>query len=130
MAKAKVLLIDDEKDLAQLLALRIKSWGYDFIFADSGKEGLAALEKESPGVIILDYLMPGMDGVETFKEIRKVNKDIPVIMFTAYPDGESMARAKELQASAYVPKLSAYFNPEENLKTAIELVLKRENKAR
>lgn len=125
MLKPKILLIDDERDFAQLMGLRIKNWGYDLISADSGKEGLSALKKEAPHLIILDYLMPGMDGVETLKEIRKINKNIPVIMFTAHPDEESMSKSRGLDVSAYVPKLSVYSNTEENLKSAVELALKK-----
>lgn len=90
MAKIKILLVDDEVDLLELMSKRIESWGYDLIVATNGKEALDMLKSEEPDIIVLDYMMPDMDGVATLKKIRAMHNKIPVIMFTAFPDEKSI----------------------------------------
>ena len=84
MAKLKILLVDDEEEFCTLMGVRIINWGYDFIKASSGKEALDILKSQNPDIIILDYMMPEMDGVATLKEIRagKFALITPVITFT------------------------------------------------
>jgi DNA-binding NarL/FixJ family response regulator len=69
--------------------------------------------------MILDYMMPDMDGVATLTEIRKINKKIAVIMFTAYPDMKSIKAAQDLNVTVYTPKLSSYEDLRASLETAI-----------
>ena len=80
MPKIKILIVDDEPDILFLIGERIKLWGYGLLKAPDGKSALKALEEKKPDIVILDYLMPGMDGVRTFREIRKIDKKIPVII--------------------------------------------------
>ncbi|MFC1807451.1 response regulator [Candidatus Omnitrophota bacterium] len=122
MNKKKILLVDDEVDFMDFIGIRIESWGYESIKANSGKEALELLETEKPDLIVLDYLMPDMDGVTTFKHIRKINEDIPVIMFTAYPDKKSMKKTEKLGVVSYIPKLSTYSDTTQSLKSAINLI--------
>ena len=121
MGKRKVLLIDDEQDLLTVIGLTIESWGYEVITASSGKDGIEALKNQNPDIVILDYLMPEMDGIATLKEIRKINTKIPVIMFTAHPEGLPLKGAENLKINAFVPKSS----PESILKTTITMVEKK-----
>jgi len=72
--------------------------------------------------------MPGMDGIETLREIRKLNKEIPVIMFTAFPDKTSIEGTEALGVSAYIPKLSMFPTGESALKTALKMSEKKINK--
>lgn len=125
MARLKVLIVDDEPDFLKLMGTRIESWGYDVIKASSGKEGIDAVKSESPNVVILDYMMPDMDGVEVLKEVRRIDKKIPVIMFTAYPDLKSMGDTEKLGVSSYIPKLSNYTDTLSTLKANIEMIEKR-----
>lgn len=125
MAKLKILLVDDELDFLEMLGQRIRFWGYELIEASSGIEAVEALKGKVPDIIILDYMMPQMDGIDTLREIRKVSKDIPVIMFTAYPEAEAIKSAERLGVSSFIPKLSAYSNSDANLKTAIGMVEKK-----
>ncbi|MBU1923169.1 MAG: response regulator, partial [Candidatus Omnitrophica bacterium] len=85
MDKKKILIIDDEKDLVQLVKLNLERTGlYDVIAAHNGDEGLLKVEKECPDLIVLDVMMPGKDGFEVLKELRKPGvKWRPVIMLTA-----------------------------------------------
>ncbi|MGB2705838.1 MAG: response regulator [Candidatus Omnitrophota bacterium] len=124
MEKTKVLLVDDEIDLILIMGKRIKGWGYDLLEALNGKEALLAVESKHPDIVILDYMMPDMDGITTLKEIRKVNKNIPVIMFTAFPDKKSIEDTESLGVSAYIPKLSMFPASESSLKTALKMAEK------
>lgn len=121
MDKKKILLVDDEKDLLTVIGLTIESWGYEVIKASSGKEALGVLNDKNPDLVILDYLMPEMDGIATLKEIRKFNTKIPVIMFTAHPEGIPLKGTDNLGISAFVPKASA----EAILRTSIRMVEQR-----
>lgn len=84
MAK-KILLVDDEVDLVELLKIRLESNGYDVLAAHNGKECLHEAKANLPDLIILDVLMPEMDGYTTLRELKKEDetKDIPVIILTA-----------------------------------------------
>lgn len=125
MNKKKVLMIDDELDLLILMRERIRSWGYDLVEAKSGEEGINLLAQEKPDMIVLDYLMPNMDGVTTLKKIREINKDIPVIMFTAYPDERSIEGTEKLSVIAFVPKLSIYGDSQTALRSALSIAVKK-----
>ncbi|MBL7068355.1 MAG: response regulator [Candidatus Omnitrophica bacterium] len=125
MAKLKILLIDDEKDFLELMGRVIKMWGYDLITALNGKDGIDAVKKKSPDIIILDYIMPDLDGLSTLKKIRRIDRKIPVIMFTAHPDGKSLGHTERLGVSSYIPKMSAYSDTHATLKAAIEMATKK-----
>jgi CheY-like chemotaxis protein len=121
MDKKKLLLVDDEKDLLTVVGLTIESWGYEVLKAPSGKAALEILKNNNPDIVVLDYLMPEMDGIATLKEIRKINTKIPVIMFTAHPEGIPLKGSDGLGISAFVPKDSA----DAILRTTISMVEQR-----
>jgi len=104
----KVLFVDDERDCLKVIGSWIKSWGYEVIAVQAGKEALDILAAEKVDAILLDYLMPDIDGISLLKKIRAMDGEIPVIMFTAYPEKEAMQEAGKLNVSAFVPKLSSY----------------------
>jgi len=124
MNKKRILLVDDEIDLVKVMGTWIKKWGFDLIEAYDGIGTIEALETKRPDVVILDYMLPGMDGIAVLKEIRKINKKIPVVMFTAYPD-KIIKDAGKLDISAFVPKFSLYTDVLSSLKTAIDMALKK-----
>jgi len=128
MNTKRILLVDDEKELLKAIEIRLATWGYDVITATSGKEAISIAKKRkgSLGMIVLDYLMPEMDGISTLKEIREIDDKIPVIMFTAYPDKKSVEGAEELGVSAFVPKMTGY--AESSLKNIMEAILKKGDK--
>ena len=82
------------------------------------------LKDRKPDVIVLDYMMPEMDGVATLKHIRGIDKMVPVIMFTAYPATKVMEEAEKLGVSSFVPKLSAYTDVAMSLRAAIDIAAK------
>jgi len=126
MDKTKVLIVDDEVDYLGLMQERIESWGYEVITATAGKEALSIIKKNPPDIVILDYLMPEMDGTEVLKQIRKFNKNLAVIMFTAHPDVKNIKGAQELGVSAFIPKLSVYSSDiQVTLRSALDMAQKR-----
>jgi len=127
MEKKKILLVDDEADFLEIMGTRIEEWGHTLFKASDGKQAVESLKSNNPDIIILDYMMPQMDGIATLKQIRKINKDIPVIMFTAYPEKPTESIA-DLDISAFIPKLSTYSDVQTSLKTAIDMIEKKEFK--
>ena len=87
MAK-KIMLVDDEPEILDLVSTRIKSWGYDVVTAIDGENALTLLKKQLPDLIFLDVMMPGKDGYEICNEIKTDARTsrIPVILFTAKPE--------------------------------------------
>ncbi len=85
MDKKKVLVVDDDVDLLKMLKLRIEAEGYEFMSAQDGQEMLKLIKMKKPDVILLDIMLPGMDGYTALRKIRKEEefRDIPVIILTA-----------------------------------------------
>lgn len=127
--KRKILLVDDERGILIFIGGCIEEWGYDLITASSGKEAIDALKNKNPDIIILDYKMADMDGIDTLKKIRALNEEIPVIMFTAFPDQRSIKGSEKLGVIAYIPKVTPYTKTEDLLRAAINLAENALNKA-
>ncbi len=128
MDKKKILLVDDEADIIKVIGARIRSWDYELLEANDGKGTLELIRAKQPNLVILDYMLPDMDGVTVLKEIRKINKEIPVIMFTAHPSSNSMHDTEKLGISAYVAKLSAYSDTQSLLRVAVDMAFKKLSK--
>ena len=124
----KVLMVDDEQDFLKIMQARVASWGHKCVCAGSGKEGIAIFTKESPDAIILDYMMPGMDGIAVLKEIRKLDQKVPVVMLTAFPDGRSIKGSSELGIAAFIPKIGMYTDVQFSLEAALNLIEKEKDK--
>ena len=120
----KILLVDDEADFLEVVGERIRSWGYECLFASSGKEALDAITAKKPDMVILDYIMPEMDGVAALKEIRKIDRNLPVVMLTAHPDIKVIKGAEQLRVDAFIPKMSPYQSMQGALRSAINMALK------
>lgn len=104
--KAKILIIDDEKDLVSLIRARLEESDYNVIFAFSGLEGLDKAGQEPPDLILLDIMMPGMDGYEVLNRLKNDEKTsrIPVIMLTGKGELKSIFEAQQLRAIDYIIK--------------------------
>jgi len=102
----KILIIDDDPDLIRLLEFRLKSKSYLVISALDGKAGVELAKLERPDLVILDVIMPGMDGFEVLHELRHNSETsvIPVIMLTQKRDSGSMLDAQELGGADYICK--------------------------
>lgn len=104
MDKKRILLVDDEPDFVELIRHRLQINGYDVTAVGNGKEALGILRKEKFDAVLLDIIMPQMDGLKTLKTIRKRDKDLPVFMLTAHSDEERFRQANELGASGFIVK--------------------------
>jgi len=119
--KMRVLLVDDEQDFLTLMSRRIEGWDYDVACVTNGKDALEALRSGKADIIILDYMMPEMDGIKTLTEIRKISEKVPVIMFTAHLEEKAIKGTENLRVSAYIPKLSVYSDSQSALKTTLDI---------
>ena len=85
MSKYRVLVVDDESDMRQLVGMYLDNFGYEWGEAENGKEALTKLESDHYDFVVLDIMMPEMDGLSVCKEIRKTS-DVPIIFLTAKDD--------------------------------------------
>ena len=121
MLDKEILVVDDEKDLRVMIRSIFESAGYTQITtAASGEEALALIAKKMPGIIILDVMMPSMDGFELLQEIRAFSK-VPILMLTAKGEAEDRFAGFELGADDYLIKP---FLPKELL-LRVRAILKR-----
>ena len=116
----KILIIDDDEKLNALLSEYLAGFNFDVIIAVNSEKGLMNLENENPDIIILDVMLPGKNGFDVCKEIRKENS-IPIIMLTARGDVTDRIVGLELGADDYLPKP---FEPRE-LAARIQSILRR-----
>lgn len=102
--KALVLAVDDEEHIAEVVRQHLEFRGYRVLTANSGKEALEVLEKETPEVMVLDIMMPGMSGIDVLKVVSQKYPDIDVIMLTALDDTSLAIDAIRMGAYGYVTK--------------------------
>jgi len=100
----KLLLIDDEESIIRVLSISLKSDGYDVATASNGEEGIKLFRKESPDIVLTDIKMPGMDGIEVLKRVKKLNPDTEVIVVTGHGDMDSAIEALQYGASDFINK--------------------------
>ncbi|KJS32890.1 MAG: chemotaxis protein CheY [Desulfatitalea sp. BRH_c12] len=100
----KVLLVDDEKDFLSVMSERMAARGMDVTAADSAEEALAQVESGGFDAIVLDLMMPGMDGIETLKAIKQRNPTLQVILLTGHATLEKGIEAMKLGAMDFVEK--------------------------
>jgi two-component system alkaline phosphatase synthesis response regulator PhoP len=123
MARGRILVIDDEKDLIELVRYNLEKEGFVVRSAQDGEAGLAAAKKELPDLIIVDLMLPGIDGLDVCRSLRSDSRTarIPVIMLTAKSAEADRILGLELGADDYVTKP---FSPRE-LIARIKAVLRR-----
>ena len=102
--KEKILIIEDEEDLVKGLKLNLAGEGYDVAWAYDGQEGIRKALEERPDLIILDIMLPKMDGLEVCREIRQKNMNIPIIMLTAKGEEIDKVVGLEVGADDYITK--------------------------
>ena len=102
----KILVVDDEPDLRRLVEIRLKTNQYEVISARDGKMGLEMAGREHPDLIVLDVMMPVMDGIETLRALKRTSgtNTIPVIMLSQKRETSFMMDAQDLGAADYIPK--------------------------
>ena len=103
-SKWKVILIDDEEDIRDVLAVALRDSGYDVIAAEDGETGLRLCEETSPQIVVTDIRMPGMDGLQVLKALKKKTPDMEVIVATAFGEMDLAIQALQLDASDFITK--------------------------
>ncbi len=121
MADELILLVDDEPNIIQLARMYLEREGYRIISAADGKEALDAIRVKKPNLVVLDVMLPEMDGLEVCKRLRREKNNVPVIMLTARDDDIDKILGLELGADDYMTKP---FNPRE-LTARVKVILRR-----
>ena len=124
--KQKILVVEDEKDIRELVQHHLAKSGFETLVASDGQEAFQKIQKSRPDLIVLDLMLPEMDGKELAKLLRarEETKDIPIVMLTAKTEEVDRIIGFELGADDYIPKP---FSPRE-LVLRVKAVLKRTEK--
>lgn len=104
--KEKLLVVEDDGDIRELISFNLEMCGYEVIRASDGMEGWEKAKEEKPDLMVLDLMLPGMDGFEVCRRLKsdKATQSVPVIMLTARSEEENMVKGLELGADDYVTK--------------------------
>ena len=105
-AKPRILVVEDDPDLRTIVRLQLSSQGYEIHEASNGAEGFQAMQDNTPDCVILDLMMPVMDGFGFLKRVRSVMdlQDIPILILTASEDERNRVRGFQYQADTYMSK--------------------------
>ena len=111
--KKTILVVEDDKFLRELIVQKLESEGYDIVQAVDGEKGVAQLKKEKPDIVLLDLLLPGIDGFEVLKQAKedKETESIPIIILSNLGQQDDVERGLKLGAADYLIK--AHFTPKE-----------------
>jgi DNA-binding response OmpR family regulator len=119
--KKKILVVDDDHAIVRAIVINLLTVGYEPVTARDGAEGLRKVVEENPDLVILDIMMPEIDGFEVLKLLKgnPETRHIPVVMLTAYPSDQNMMLSYGLESDCFIPKP---FEPEDLL-TVVERLL-------
>lgn len=121
MAK-KILVVDDDPNIVRLLASRLKNSGYDVVSASDGNSCFKKAVAEKPDLVLLDIIMPGLNGFEVCKRLKENDKtkDIPVIMLTALAGEKDLSKGLEEGANCFITKPFSAVDLLHKIKTAMQ----------
>jgi two-component system KDP operon response regulator KdpE len=116
-SKKKVLLVDDERAILRVIGIKLRISGFDVLTASGGQEALDLVKTNSPDIILLDVIMPGIDGFEVLEKLRTFSA-LPVIVFSARPDNAQKALslgandflAKPFDVDDMVKRIESFFS--------------------
>ncbi|MCX5678034.1 MAG: response regulator [Candidatus Omnitrophica bacterium] len=130
MAKRVILIVDDEAEFVELMQMRLEANGYEVITANNGKAAIERVEKDKPDAILLDIMMPEIDGLSVLKEVRSKDAKLPVFIITAFSNEEKVKTASKLNASGFIVKTQDLGREVKNITAAIEIYEKFKGKHR
>jgi len=127
MSKAKIIVVEDEEDIRELLCYNLSKEGYEVIEVATGEEGLEAAQSETPDLMILDIMLPGIDGLDVCRKLKynEATSNIPIVMLSAKGEESDVVIGLELGADDYISKP---FSPK-ILMARIKNVLRRKQHA-
>ena len=104
--KSRILVVEDEEDLAGLVEVNLSLAGYDVVIAPTGEDGLRAIREEEPDAVLLDVMLPGIDGWNVLRTVKedRTTRDVPVVMLTALSEERDLIRGHLQGAVEYVTK--------------------------
>lgn len=100
---ATILVVDDDEALAEMVGIVLSQEGYESVFCTAGNQAVEAFEQHQPELVLLDLMLPGMNGIEVCTELRKLT-EVPIIMLTAKSDTEDVVKGLEAGADDYIAK--------------------------
>ena len=119
--KKKILLVDDEIEFIEMFKTRLEANDLEVVTASQGDEALEKFKDEKPDALLLDILMPGMDGLEVLRRIRQDDKKVPIFIITAFSNEERFKVANQYNASGFIIKTADLKTEVVNIKNAIEI---------
>ena len=104
--QSKILLVDDEPDFVQMIKRRLEANDFAVVTANDGEEGLKKAQEERPALVLLNVMMPGMDGLEVLRKLRatEATRNTPVVMLTAKRESKFIFKCQALRATDYLMK--------------------------
>ena len=126
MTKETILIVDDEEDIIELIQYNLKNEGYSILTADAGEQAIKIAKQARPDLIVLDLMLPGMDGLEVTRYLRsnEETRDLPIVILTAKGEESDIITGLELGANDYISKP---FSPKV-LVARIRAILRRRRK--
>lgn len=128
MEKKKILVVDDEPDFLEVITTRLQANNYDVITADNGEDAFKKIKSDKPDAVLLDILMPGIDGLELLRKIRKVDTELPIYIITAFSTEERFRMANKFGASGFIVKTNDLGKEIDNINTALNMAGKYHKK--
>jgi len=121
MAKRKILIVDNEPDFLEVMRTRLEANNYEVTIAANGAEALNHIKNDKPDAVLLDIMMPDMDGLEVLRRIRKMDEGLPVYIITAFSTGERFKAANKLGASGFIVKTDDLAKQVGNITSALDM---------
>lgn len=120
----KILIVDDDKEIVEMLKVKLTQEGYETAEAYDGEKALEKVEKEDPDLVLLDLMLPKINGFEVLKQIREKHKDKwrPVIILSAKTDLEFVKKGYSMEADHYLTKPCSMENILRGIRTMISLM--------
>ena len=121
MGKRKILVVDDEPDFLEVMRTRLEANDYEVTTVATGEEAFKFVKSDKPDAVLLDILMPGIDGLEVLRRIRKMDDSLPVYIITAFSTDERFKAANKLGASGFIVKTDDLAKEVDNITSALDM---------
>ncbi|OGW77984.1 MAG: hypothetical protein A3I73_01315 [Omnitrophica bacterium RIFCSPLOWO2_02_FULL_45_16] len=121
MEKKKILVVDDEPDFLGVITIRLEENDYEVITASNGNDAFKKVKEDKPDAVLLDILMPGIDGLKLLRMIRKVDEKLPIYIITAFSTEERFKMANKFGASGFIVKTNDLSKEIDNITAALDM---------